>query len=257
MKQLFIVTFYIGLTFFASQSIAQENAQTVTGKLIWSQLSEVGLTQSGHVGNIYVQAGDTIQKGQLLLELDNRPFQARIQTAQARLTRLKLIDEEAEREFERQQALYEAMSIAQRTLTLAEIDRKTAAASLAEAQAELDLAKLDLEYSQLHSPLNGIVLSVESWPGQAINNSQRIQTLFRLASNQPWHISALVEDEILDRLNLGQVYSGKNQNLQARLIRIDPVSKADDRIHRTEVRFELISNPERLKQGQRITLSLP
>ena len=89
--------------------------------LQWGQRAELGTLVSGVVAEVPVRAGQSVNKGALLVTLDDRGFRARVQGAQAAVTRTGVRFEEAKREQERAIELYDRTVLSEHERQLAEI----------------------------------------------------------------------------------------------------------------------------------------
>src|SRR5208337_3655041 len=140
---------------------------------------------AGTVTNVYVEDNWTVKEGQLLLTLDPRDFDVRVEQAQAQLERARqsvdqlyaLVEaarsgvsltgsqrKQAQIDFDRAKSLKEqgVVSIQQYDqantgLRVAIADEALAEHQLTHAEAALEAAKLDLDYTKLTSPFQGIV----------------------------------------------------------------------------------------------------
>jgi RND family efflux transporter MFP subunit len=113
---------------------------------------------SGRVQDISASTGQFVQKGQPLVELDQAPFQAALQAAEAAYST-------AERAAERQRRLV-ADGIVPRK------DLETAEAEMAKAKSEVTAARRDAQLSVLRSPISGVVTKMTATMGAAVDASQ-------------------------------------------------------------------------------------
>jgi multidrug efflux system membrane fusion protein len=141
---------------------------------------ELGLLVSGEVEEVLVGRGQRVEKGQLLLKLEPSLFHARVNEAEARLRAAEAGLRQAERELERARELYERTLLSDYELQEAEVAHLQAKSRRAEAQRRLLAARKDLERSRLRAPFPGQVKRVFAYPGQALQNSQRVQPLLEL-----------------------------------------------------------------------------
>jgi multidrug efflux system membrane fusion protein len=117
--------------------------------------ASVGSQVGGTIQRIAFREGAEVQAGQLLIQLDPRPFQAALDQALATLQRDRARAETSRMEAERASRLF-----AQNMLSQAEWDQIRANASALEATVKADsavaaLAKLDLDYSAIRAPISG------------------------------------------------------------------------------------------------------
>ncbi len=135
---------------------------------------------SGVVQKVMVKAGDKVKQGQVLLMLDQRVLQAKLAAAEKALQSALLDKQEANRELERTQELYDRTVIADHELQLATINYAKAEKAYAEAEKRKIASQYELEYSQVIAPVAGRIKSVKAWSGMVVNNRQTNTTLIVL-----------------------------------------------------------------------------
>jgi len=157
----------------------------------------VGSQVSGRLSEIHVDFNSVVKKGQLLARIDPRIFEAgveqakaNLQAARAQVLRAQANLGEAEREVERKRVLTERRLIAsvelesaQARLVVARADVESAKSSLAQASASLDQAELNLAFTSIISPIDGVVISRDVDVGQTVAASLQAPTLFTLAED--------------------------------------------------------------------------
>jgi len=161
---------------------AQALALDFEGELAWAARVQLGTVVSGPVSGVPVVPGQSVEQGQLLVELDQRLYQARVAQARAELDRAQLRREEAGRELERARELYDRTVLSIHERTLAEIAAAEADAAYRNAQAALTEARLEQEYSRVTAPFAGLVVAVLVAPGEAVANRLQVQPLVVLAA---------------------------------------------------------------------------
>ena len=171
----------------------------------------VGSYLSGPVEAVNVDFNSEVQPGDVLAKLDRRTFAAKVAEAEANLLAAKaalanqkaaLIKAEAvllnsERTIERQRSLAQKKFASEQTLDNAIRDRdvaraeiavvksqiETADAQIVQRQAVLDSARVDLERSEIKSPIAGTVISRSVDPGQTVASSFQAPELFKIAQD--------------------------------------------------------------------------
>jgi RND family efflux transporter MFP subunit len=126
-----------------------------TGRFVAVQSVEVRARVSGYLDAIKFTDGQMVEKGQLLFVIDPRPFQAALDKAEADLRREASRQELAVSELARATKLLDAHAISQEEYdTRAQASRESDAA-VASARAASRSAALDLEFTQIRSPIAG------------------------------------------------------------------------------------------------------
>ena len=175
----------------------------------------------GKVAEIFVEEGDRVEAGQLVLRVDDRNFLAGFEQAEASV-RLNTIDIERqevridnlERQFERSRSLFERDLVGEEEfdtlrnqLELARIDLKSARERLAQAEAQLDQVNDQLSKTRIVSPINGVVTSLDIKVGEtAIASSTNIpgSSLMTIANPRSIYTEVLVDEADVANLAVGQ-----------------------------------------------------
>ena len=128
-----------------------------TGRLEAVESVEIRPRVSGYITEIRFQAGAIIKKDDLLYVIDPRPYQADFDRAAAELERMRAQEKLAQIELDRAKELR-----AKNTISASEFDQKAAtyqaaAAATGGAEAAKNAAALNLEFTQVKSPINGRV----------------------------------------------------------------------------------------------------
>jgi len=130
-------------------------ALTATGTIEAIQNADIGSQVGGVVTRIAFAEGQEVAEGQVLIELDPRPFRNSLEQAQATLARDRAQADNARREAERARQLLE-----QNLLPRSEFDQKVASAEALAAtvradSAEVAAARLNLQYATIRAPFAG------------------------------------------------------------------------------------------------------
>lgn len=110
---------------------------------------------SGYLDKIHFQEGDRVEAGQLLYQIDPRPFQADVAQAQARLEAAIALRELALIEVERADELFRREVGPRSEAQRRRAEYQEAVANVALAEAELTSAQLDLEFTEIRAPISG------------------------------------------------------------------------------------------------------
>lgn len=175
----------------------------------------------GKVSELYVEEGDTVIAGQLLLQVDDTNFIAGLEQSQA-AERITLIDierqevriENLSRQFERSKSLHERKMIGddefdtiKNQLDLARIDLKSSTERLAQARAQLDQVNDNLSKTKIVSPIEGVITSLDIKVGEtAIASSTNIpgSSLMTIANPASIYTEVLVDEADVANIEIGQ-----------------------------------------------------
>lgn len=180
---------------------------------------EVGSQVSGRVIKLYVDFNSQVTKGQLIAQIDPAPYEARVSQDKAALqksladieqvgVRIKLAEKELKRTrgleeegFASQQALDNAMS----NLNVLKAQLKLARAVTEQAKAALRLSETDLDYTQIKSPVDGIVVARLVNEGQTVVASLSVQSIYLIATDLTQiQVEAAVPEADIGRVKDGQ-----------------------------------------------------
>ncbi len=145
--------------------------------------TSVGTQVSGRVEKLYVDYNSLVKKGQLLAVIDPSTYESNVKQQEANLQKVQSVSDNAKRNLERYKKLYSQDLIAKSELDDAQTNYLSAYAQVVQAQASLDKAKIDLDYTKIISPVDGIIISKEVEQGQTVAASFQTPTLFLVAEN--------------------------------------------------------------------------
>src|SRR5213593_1215800 len=179
----------------------------------------VGTYVSGPIQAIDATFNAPVKKGQRIAKIDPAPFAVKVREAEANLqnAQAKVAGNRADLKLkklllERNRVLLGRNLIAQNDLDTAETSYQQAAAQLAldraavaQAQASLDEAQVNLRYTDILSPVDGVVVSVTVAVGQTVAASFQTPTLFLIAGD----LTKMQVDTNVSESDVGRVREGQ------------------------------------------------
>lgn len=236
-------------------------ALQMNGRLEWVHRVEMRALESGLVSEVRVKPGQLVEQGEVLLRLDQRQAEARLREARARVAGARVMLEDAQRELERTQELFDRGLIAIEELKDAELALKVAEAEHESARATEAAAAVRLEHTELRAPFDGIVVARHAERGAVIFRNLQPQPLLAVAPSDWMLARILVTSEVLRRYRPGQpakvrvrgaLREGRIYSLGIEAVRIDP----DGAVYELDVRFP--SRPEEiLRPSEFVQVILP
>ena len=167
--------------------------------------TSVGTQVSGRVEQIFVDYNSQIKKGQLLAVIDPSTYKSNVVQQEANLQKLESVFKNAKRNYERYKKLYSQELVAKSELDNAEMDYMSANAQVVQGRASLDKAKIDLSYTNVVSPVDGIVISKEVELGQTVAASYQTPTLFLVAEDlTKMQIEVNISEADISKIKEGQ-----------------------------------------------------
>lgn len=132
-------------------------AITATGELVSPRRSELVARWPGRVEAIFAEEGQNVRRGQALLRLETDYLALNVVRAQADLERARASSVVADQDLGRKQQLWDRKSIPQASFDKSQAAAAEARASLAAAQAALDLVQRQVSDATLVAPIDGVV----------------------------------------------------------------------------------------------------
>lgn len=192
---------------------------SATGTLQAVLTVQVGSQVSGTIAKLNADFNSQVKKGQVIAVLDQAKFQARVDEGKANLSasraglaKAKVTVEDARRTLARSAELRKRELISQSELDAAQTAVDAAASQFAvaqaqveQAQASLNQASVDLAYTVIRSPVDGIVISRNVDVGQTVAASLQAPTLFTIAND----LSKMEVHTNVDEADIGNVLVGQ------------------------------------------------
>jgi membrane fusion protein (multidrug efflux system) len=150
---------------------------------------------NGFLDRQFYTEGAEVKPGQMMFQMDRKPFQAQLDAAKAAQASAKAAHDNAAANLKRVRPLAELNALSQKDLDDAKSAFDTTAASLAQAGANVQTAQLNLSYTTIASPLRGVAGAAQQKVGTFLNpqNSQ-LTTVSSL--NPMWVNFSLSENEL-------------------------------------------------------------
>jgi membrane fusion protein (multidrug efflux system) len=131
--------------------------------------------------------GSEVKKGDLLYQLEQPPFQAVFDVDKATIDQLEAQHRNAELTLERAQSLLKTPAGQQSTVDAALASERALAAQIAGAQAQLQTAQINLNYTEIRAPIDGKVTSTAVTEGNVVSPTSG--TLANIVSQDPMYVN--------------------------------------------------------------------
>ena len=152
-----------------------------TGRVAAKEYVELRPRVSGHLVEVAFQDGDEVKAGQLLFQIDPKPFDADLKQAQGEVQKYEAMLARNEAELGRQQELFKNNVVTKSELDLSTAERDVSKANLTASLAAVERKQLDVEYAAVKAPISGRASSAAIKVGNLVapttNNGSLLTTI--------------------------------------------------------------------------------
>ncbi|HVU19259.1 MAG TPA: efflux RND transporter periplasmic adaptor subunit [Rhizomicrobium sp.] len=169
------------------------------GTVVANATVQVTARVDGQMMSTGFKEGDIVHSGQILFRLDPRPFIAALEQAKAALAKDQAMLLSAQNDRKRYDTLFKAGAASSQQRDQADATAKGLVATVQSDRAAVDVAKLNLAYSQIHSPIDGKTGPILVQPGNLVvaNGSAPLVTITQI---QPVKVSFSLPQSDLPRI---------------------------------------------------------
>ncbi|WP_372432281.1 efflux RND transporter periplasmic adaptor subunit [Rhizobium mongolense] len=206
-----------GMTAVVSRGSVEEVVLAL-GTLEPSSMVRVGAQVTGQVKSVDVRVGQSVKRGDLLVEIDAIPQQNALRIAKAKVedmraqSRVKEIQiKQAESDLHRQRSLIERDAVTKMTYEEAETKYHTFMEELVSLKAQIEQSEVDLEtaqanldYTRITAPMNGKIVALPVEQGQTLNSSQTSPTVAMIANLEEMVVKIRISEADVWRTKPGQ-----------------------------------------------------
>ena len=194
-----------------------EDTVLATGSIGAAKLVSVGAQVTGEVKRLHVKLGDAVKQGQLIAEIDAltqrnnlRNAQAALQSAEALLRARQASLKQATLAAARLRELVAIdagsradLEVADAALGTTQADIAAQQAQIAQARIAADTATVNLGYTRITAPMDGVVVAVVTEQGQTVNANQSAPTVIKLARLDMMTVKAQISEADVPRVKPG------------------------------------------------------
>lgn len=183
----------------AVESVTVPLSEEAVGTVQAAHETEVGAKIMARVLAVHFQAGQHVEKGQVLVELGRSDLEARLSQAQAAVDAARAALDQAQTNYDRIARLRMQDSASELEFTTATNELSAAKANHERARSALREAEVVREYATIRSPLDGVVIDKAVDVGDMVKPGQTVLRLY-----DQLQLVATVRESLATRLQIGQ-----------------------------------------------------
>jgi len=165
---------------------------------------KVGSRVSGVVTRLRANIGDQVKAGEVIAEIDDAEFRARLAQSEASQARAQAEAELAQLNLERLGTMAERQFVSEQQVDAAESALKVAQAKERLATANLESARIQLSYTRITAPVGGVVASVATQEGETVAAIFSAPTFVNIIDLDRLDVQAFVDDTDIGLIREGQ-----------------------------------------------------
>ena len=210
--------------------------------------SSISFEVAGNTRAVEVEVGDRIEQGQMLANLDQEPFQLKVEAAEAEVSRAQARLAEKESEFDRQSTLYESDWVARSAFEEALAARDSFANQVSYYESQVKLARRDLDKTILRAPFDGVIASKFVDPFQEVARGEKVFEIYREGAME---VVVSVPETMIGRIHLGLPadIGFPSEQVQSLTGEVSEVGTAASEANAYPVKVALADPPERVLPG--------
>ena len=239
-----------------------EDTVSATGTLQPRDYVDVGTQVSGQVRKLHVEIGSSVEKGQLLAEIDPAVYLSKVEASEAQLNnlqaqlaqrqaQLRLAEQKAQRQanmMREQATTAEAVQTADAELQSAKAQVQALQAQIQQTRSTLRGDQANLAYTKIHAPMAGTVVTQNAKQGQTLNANQSAPIVVRIADLSTMTVQTQVSEADVSRLKIGMpVYfttlGDQRKRWYGKLRQINPTPEVVNNVVLYNALFD-VPNPE-------------
>jgi HlyD family secretion protein len=239
-----------------------ESTVSATGTVRPVEQVEVGTQVSGTLAKLFADYNSSVRAGQVLAQIEPSSFRARALQAEANVAKAQAALRDAKRQLDRARELVQQKYISQVELDAADVAHEERQADLKQAEASLEVARVDLANTTIRAPIDGVVISRSVNPGQTVAASLQAPQLFIIAND----LTRMQVETRIDEADIGRIHPGLRASFtvdafpEARFqgevsqVRLEPIIEQNVVTYTTVIRT---SNPElKLRPGMTANVTI-
>jgi len=180
---------------------------TATGTVESVTQVDVGTQVTGIIDKLYADYNSEVTKGQLIAEIEKTVLASDLRSAEANVESTRLTYEYNLANYNRDKALHDKQLISDYEFQTSQKECEVSRTAYDKAKADKVRAAKNLNYAEIYSPIDGIVISREVEVGQTVVSSMNVANLFTIADLDNMQVIGDVDEADIGQVKVGQEVS--------------------------------------------------
>ena len=221
---------------------------TATGTIESVTQVDVGTQVTGIIDKLYVDFNSVVEKGQLIAEIEKTLLQSDLASAEANVESARLTYEYNLTNYKRDKVLHDKHLISDYEFQTTTKDLEVSKTAYDKANADKVRAAKNLNYAEIYSPIDGIVISRDVEVGQTVVSNMSVANLYTIADLDNMQVVGNVDEADIGQVKVGQpvtfsvdAYPDEKFEGKVTQVRLNPTTESN------VVTYEVVvatSNPE-------------
>ncbi|MCM1110261.1 MAG: efflux RND transporter periplasmic adaptor subunit [Clostridium sp.] len=177
---------------------------TATGTVESVTQVDVGTQVTGIIDKLYADYNSVVKKGELIAEIEKTLLESDLRSAEANVESARRTYEYNKTNYERDKALHDKQLISDYEFQTSQKDYQVSKSSYDKAVADRVRAAKNLQYAEIYSPIDGIIISREVEVGQTVVSSMNVANLYTIADLDHMQVIGDVDEADIGRVKVGQ-----------------------------------------------------
>lgn len=177
---------------------------TATGTIESVTQVDVGTQVTGIIDKLYADYNSVVTKGQLIAEIEKTLLESDLKSAEANVESARLTYEYNLTNYNRDKALHDKKLISDYEFQTTTKDLEVSKTAYDKAKADKVRAAKNLNYAEIYSPIDGIVISREVEVGQTVVSNMNVANLYTIADLDNMQVIGNVDEADIGQVKVGQ-----------------------------------------------------
>jgi len=195
------------LSVLVTQSIVEDVplSMDLVGTTMGTQDVPIRTRVEGYLETMEFEEGTFVKKGDTLYTIDAQPFQAKLVAAQSQLAGAQTSRAKTQSDLARIRPLAEIKAVSEQDLDSAVAQEAAARANVRASEANVELAEIELGYTRIHAPIDGLIGLTKAKPGEFVGRDPNPVVLNTLSDIDPIRVRFSISER--EYLTLARNYA--------------------------------------------------